>query len=105
MAGNLRDAVIPALNVGSSISGRIDPHDLLFLNSRFLNRQIQTLLGAHHRTAAGRNNHRRFNFSILIQYDHIRTCRTAVDSRYLKNARFHLLSCLLTDTFSRIHIL
>ena len=53
MAGNLRDAVIPAVNVGSSISGRIDPHDLLFLNSRFLNRQIQTLLGAHHRTAAG----------------------------------------------------
>ena len=105
MAGNLRDAVIPTVNVGSSISGRIDPHDLLFLNSRFLNRQIQTLLGAHHRTAAGRNNHRRFNFSILIQYDHIRTCRTAVDSRYIKNARLHLLSCLLTDTFSRIHIL
>ena len=48
------DAVIPAVNVGSSISGRIDPHDLLFLNSRFLNRQIQTLLGAHHRRAGSR---------------------------------------------------
>ena len=66
MAGNLRDAVIPAVNVGSSISGCIDPHDLLFLNSRFLNRQIQTLLGAHHRTAAGRNDHGGFYFSILI---------------------------------------
>ena len=32
---------------------------------------LQTLFGAHHSSTTCRNNHCRFNFSVLIQYHHL----------------------------------
>lgn len=63
MAGNLRDAVIPAVNVGSSIRSYRSAR-LLFLIPAFQSPDPDSSPALIF--AAGRNNHRRFNFSILI---------------------------------------
>ena len=86
MAGNLCNAVIPAVNIGTSISRRHNPDNRIFLNSRLFHCQIQTLLRTQHRAATGRNDHGRFDFSVLIQDHHIGTGRSAVNSCHIVNA-------------------
>ena len=86
MAGDLRDAVITTVDVGTSVSCRINADDLFLFNSRFLHGQLQALLRAHGRSAAGRDDHRGLDLSVLIQDHNIGTCGSAVNSRYIINS-------------------
>ena len=86
MTGDLSNAVIPAVYIGTPVTGGNDPHEILFFDTGFFYCLIQTLLCTHHCSATCRNDHSGFDFPVLIQNNNVCTGRTTVDSGYIVNS-------------------